>query len=394
MWTFRIGQTLSLLSFTLCVILCRQNVDTKPLPEDKSSDGAADKATQSGEPSHFQVDDKAAEIEVNANPAGVKVNAKPASLQVVAKPGTPAIPIFHPAIHLAPHYSAPPLIHHHPASFYHGWGYPGGVPWMYGGLKRNKLPTAKKIKVEAEETSPTRTHKSDIPRAKVIKKPSKSKKRQFIQAAPQFIQQSQLAALGRYFHPVTLGAAPVTSFAASSLMGLGGLAPQYAPLSAPQGVLTPQTSLQESPLSRNMISSSPQSSVRQNTFTLPGSIGRSYGGLYQRFGGLQGQIYPGILGQQALSAYGNGQMGYGQAPGYARAYVPSPLAQMYATQPSVPQYTGILGKLLDHSLSKIGNSIHYKCGFIPKNNHLKVQHSRCYKCIKSVFFPLVILSYS
>ncbi|KAK3703953.1 hypothetical protein QZH41_003850 [Actinostola sp. cb2023] len=55
----------------------------------------------SGEPSHFQVDDKAAEIEVNANPAGVKVIAKPASLQVVAKPGLQqygqsrsAIPLF------------------------------------------------------------------------------------------------------------------------------------------------------------------------------------------------------------------------------------------------------------------------------------------------------------
>lgn len=41
-----------------------------------------------GPPSHFQVDDKSADLEINANSAGVKVKAKPASLQVVSRPGS------------------------------------------------------------------------------------------------------------------------------------------------------------------------------------------------------------------------------------------------------------------------------------------------------------------
>ena len=82
----------------------------------------SDKVTMSGEPTHFQVDDKAAELEINANAMGVKVNAKPASLQVVSKPGAPAMAIPHPAVyappdqgyHIAPYYSAP----YYPAPMY------------------------------------------------------------------------------------------------------------------------------------------------------------------------------------------------------------------------------------------------------------------------------------
>ena len=119
--------------------LCLRAVG-KPVP--------GESVTQTGEPSHFQVDDRAAEIEVNANPAGVKVNAKPASLQVVAKPGTPAVPIFHPSIHMAPHFEAPPMIYHQPAMFYHhGDHFPysqfhhgHSLGWSYLGLKRNQLP--------------------------------------------------------------------------------------------------------------------------------------------------------------------------------------------------------------------------------------------------------------
>lgn len=81
-----------------------------------------DKVTMSGEPTHFQVDDKAAELEINANAMGVKVNAKPASLQVVSKPGAPAMAIPHPAVyappdqgyHMAPYYPAP----YYPAPMY------------------------------------------------------------------------------------------------------------------------------------------------------------------------------------------------------------------------------------------------------------------------------------
>jgi hypothetical protein len=126
--------------FVLLVVF--HGVNSRALPQGT--------VTQSGEPSHFQVDDRAAEIEVNANPAGVKVNAKPASLQVVAKPGAPAIPVYHPAIHIAPHYLSPPMIHREPAMFYHGhhhhhhhcFPYCNGMSrgWFYSGLRRNRLP--------------------------------------------------------------------------------------------------------------------------------------------------------------------------------------------------------------------------------------------------------------
>jgi hypothetical protein len=67
---------------------------------------------ESSEPEvgHFQVDDKSADLEINANSAGVKVKAKPASLQVVSRPGahpsTPIVPIapIHPYYHHYPHY--------------------------------------------------------------------------------------------------------------------------------------------------------------------------------------------------------------------------------------------------------------------------------------------------
>lgn len=67
---------------------------------------------------HFQVDDKSADLEINANSAGVKVKAKPASLQVVSRPGahppTPVVPIapIHPYYH---HH------HHHMHPFYYGY---------------------------------------------------------------------------------------------------------------------------------------------------------------------------------------------------------------------------------------------------------------------------------
>ena len=66
---------------------------------------------------HFQVDDKSADLEINANSAGVKVKAKPASLQVVSRPGS------HPGSgaqerSLFNHYHYPP---YHP---HHHW-YPG-----------------------------------------------------------------------------------------------------------------------------------------------------------------------------------------------------------------------------------------------------------------------------
>ena len=42
---------------------------------------------QSGQPTHFHMEDRGPEIQVTADAEGVKINAKPAGLNVVAKPG-------------------------------------------------------------------------------------------------------------------------------------------------------------------------------------------------------------------------------------------------------------------------------------------------------------------
>lgn len=78
---------------------------------------------------HFQVDDKSADLEINANSAGVKVKAKPASLQVVSRPGahppTPIVPIapLHP-------------FYHHPHHHYY--------PYL-GGFRRSRRPYHRRL---------------------------------------------------------------------------------------------------------------------------------------------------------------------------------------------------------------------------------------------------------
>ena len=302
--------------------------------------------TQTGEPSHFQVDDKAAEIEVNANPAGVKVNAKPASLQVVAKPGTPAVPIFHPSVHLAPHYSAPPLIHHHPASFYHG-----GFPWFYGGLKRDGLPLAS----DRSDSHETRTHKSVIPHSKA--RGAKSNKRQFIQSTPQILQPVQLGAfLGTDPSPA-LGLGPQVSPGSSLLSGLGNMGPfgglsMYGHQAPSQVAMDPQQALQQSALTRSL---TPAHSGYP-TSLLP-AAGRDYTGWPSSLGAFQGQLYTGLLGPQSLSPYGSGLMASSQAPGYERAYIPyAPLSQMYPSLLSQPNL-GMTGNVSPTDLSNSHSAV-------------------------------------
>ena len=111
------GRCFVLIMVCFLVIKQFEGIEGRPVAKDD------DKVTMSGEPTHFQVDDKAAELEINANAMGVKVNAKPASLQVVSKPGAPAMAVPHPVVyappepyhlaqdpyHFAPFYSPPVL---------------------------------------------------------------------------------------------------------------------------------------------------------------------------------------------------------------------------------------------------------------------------------------------
>ena len=77
---------------------------------------------------HFQVDDKSADLEINANSAGVKVKAKPASLQVVSRPGSHSSSGAQERSFFS-HYHYPPYhLHHH-------W-YPG-MRRSYGHLHRH-----------------------------------------------------------------------------------------------------------------------------------------------------------------------------------------------------------------------------------------------------------------
>ena len=75
---------------------------------------AESKPSSSGpEVGHFQVDDKSADLEINANSAGVKVKAKPASLQVVSRPGSPSSTDVPSARSMYPHYRYPPFYRPH-----------------------------------------------------------------------------------------------------------------------------------------------------------------------------------------------------------------------------------------------------------------------------------------
>ena len=244
--------------------------------------------TQTGEPSHFQVDDRAAEIEVNANPAGVKVNAKPASLQVVAKPGTPAVPIFHPAIHVAPHLDPPPIIHHDPVFYHEGVGpydsfhHGHSMGWSYFGLKRNQLPSDQREYRGTNEHKKERSHKSDIPKyshATSYSKPkySSNQKRQFIQASP---------SLG----PLSYG----------SLLPLQMVPLQQAHQMVPfiAGALPKQVSqpnLLENPYYRSNLATSPGLPLQIPQSQSPTNYGISGSGEYDI-----AKLYQALLGQAAM----------------------------------------------------------------------------------------------
>ena len=96
-----------------------------PYRDARSKDGS--KGSSEPEVGHFQVDDKSADLEINANSAGVKVKAKPASLQVVSRPGahppTPVVPIV--PVH----------------SYYHHHHY---YPFL-GGFRRSRRPYHRRL---------------------------------------------------------------------------------------------------------------------------------------------------------------------------------------------------------------------------------------------------------
>ena len=87
------------------------------------------KPTNGPEVGHFQVDDKSADLEINANSAGVKVKAKPASLQVVSRPGSHSSSAAAQERSFYHHYHYPP---YHP---HHHW-YPG-MRRSYGHFHRS-----------------------------------------------------------------------------------------------------------------------------------------------------------------------------------------------------------------------------------------------------------------
>ncbi len=182
----------------------------------RPTENGNDKVTMSGEPTHFQVDDKAAELEINANAMGVKVNAKPASLQVVSKPGAPAMAIPHPAVyvppdpyHTAPYYPAPilssPMVLGHRRTVRRRHHFFDMNPSMGNwNFKKEKIPekaTSPKISKKDKHVKQI-SKKSDIYRKSEASKTSKisknskdsqkteknSRKRQWIQQVPVLAQ--------------------------------------------------------------------------------------------------------------------------------------------------------------------------------------------------------------
>ncbi len=112
--------------FYCCLV---QLVSSTPLPEE----------IVSGQPTHFQMDDRSPELEINANDQGVKIKAKPATLQVMSHPEEVHFhepeELSHIVVQKMPHvHYAPPLIqqtidpiyyggryhHHHHLGHYYG----------------------------------------------------------------------------------------------------------------------------------------------------------------------------------------------------------------------------------------------------------------------------------
>lgn len=342
----------------VCLLYHLGSVNPKPLPQEGGS------VTQTGEPSHFQVDDKAAEIEVNANPAGVKVNAKPASLQVVAKPGTPAVPIFHPSIHLAQHYAPPPVIHRQPAVFFHGcYHFPYCHNWFYNGIKRGKFPTP------SSDETPVRAHKSDIPRENKHINDVKEWKRQFISPVPQLVQPSSFDGLGALSSFASYGYGPYSQFSRiTSPLGAYNLQTnsQVRSFALPSQFAYPEGS-EQTASTRGIVPviADPQ----ENPDVL-----RGFEKLYKELNRLKA-IYNDILRQgshntfQSLG-YGSGMdlngarsssavrgglnyvpsnlqtVQYVDPMSLGKLYLPSQLSQLYAPQGSLMQSNGITGSSL------------------------------------------------
>lgn len=188
----------------------------------KSRPAGDDKVTMSGEPTHFQVDDKAAELEINANAMGVKVNAKPASLQVVSKPGTPAMAVPHPAVyvppvdpyHIAPFYPAPiypsPMVVGHRRTVrrrHHFFDMnPNTGNWNF---KKGKIPGKVSPKF-AKKVESSISKKSEIyKKSEVSEKSEEShksgknpQKRQWIQQVPVFAQMVSYNSVPIRVHPL------------------------------------------------------------------------------------------------------------------------------------------------------------------------------------------------
>lgn len=95
----------------------RPYLDTRTGGGGGGGGGGGDSKESSNEPEvgHFQVDDKSADLEINANSAGVKVKAKPASLQVVSRPGP------HPSTPIVPIAPVHPYYHHHHHPYFYGY---------------------------------------------------------------------------------------------------------------------------------------------------------------------------------------------------------------------------------------------------------------------------------
>lgn len=345
----------SILRVLFCSLYYLGSVHPKPIPQDGGT------VTQTGEPSHFQVDDKAAEIEVNANPAGVKVNAKPASLQVVAKPGTPAVPIFHPSIHLAQHYAPPPVIHRQPAVFYHGCShFPFCHPWFYNGIKRGKLPRP------GNDQKTKRAHKSDIPRANKRKSDVQSRKRQFIFAVPQLSQPSPLGALTDFntFGSYRYGSLPQLAGVNSPLGGyILRPNPQVSSYASPSQ-LAFQQQAQQIASTRSLfptIADAPENSENlrgyEKLYRELNSLTTMYNAMLKRkaMDNFQGLGYNSPFGIDSGGTFSNersnlayvpsilGTPQYSSPAGYSKLYLPSQLSQLYAPQRSLMQPIGLPG---------------------------------------------------
>ena len=173
------------------------------------------KIKMSGKPTHFEIDDTAKKLQIDAKVTEVKMNNKPASLQVLSKRGTPSLAIPYPPpmyatpepYHMAPYGTAP--THFHDSYYFTSPPLLKATDSNHEHKSRKRLHhnfdtsdnagnlNSKKKEIPKRKWKTSKSYGRTFTKFNMPDKPAKMKttphiqhlrKRQWIQSAPTFVQ--------------------------------------------------------------------------------------------------------------------------------------------------------------------------------------------------------------